>query len=88
MNLHRMIYVYEGELTIGEADKALKAGQLGQLIDGDELGVQTKNHPARFLLLAAMPLKEPVVQSGPFVMNSQEEIDQAFRDYRDGLLTL
>ena len=70
-----VIYVYEGELTIGESDKTLKAGQLGQIIDGNELSVQTKNHPVRFLLLAAMPLKEPVVQSRPFVMNSKEEIE-------------
>ena len=70
-----VIYVYEGELTIGESDKTLKAGQLGQFIDGNELSVQTKNHPVRFLLLAAMPLKDPVVQSGPFVMNSKEEIE-------------
>jgi redox-sensitive bicupin YhaK (pirin superfamily) len=83
-----LIYVYEGELSIGESDKVLKAGQLGQLIDGKEICVQTKNQPTRFLLLAAMPLNEPVVQSGPFVMNSQEEIEQAFSDYRDGVLTL
>jgi redox-sensitive bicupin YhaK (pirin superfamily) len=49
--------------SIGESDKALKAGQLEQLIDGKEICVQTKNQPARFLLLAAMPLKEPVVLS-------------------------
>ena len=83
-----VIYVYDGQLTIGEPKKVLKAGQLGQLIDGNELCVQTQNQPTRFLLLAAMPLKEPVVQSGPFVMNTKEEIEQAFRDYRDGVLTL
>lgn len=83
-----VIYVYEGELTIAEPDKVLKSGQLGQLVDGNELSVHAKNQPARFLLLAGMPLKEPIVQSGPFVMNSQEEIEQAYRDYRDGVLTL
>jgi len=39
---------------------------------------------ARFLLLAAKPLREPVVQYGPFVMNTREEIEQAIADYRDG----
>jgi redox-sensitive bicupin YhaK (pirin superfamily) len=39
-------------------------------------------------VLTALPLQEPAVQSGPFVMNSIEEIEQAFRDYRDGVLTL
>jgi redox-sensitive bicupin YhaK (pirin superfamily) len=38
------------------------------------------------LLLAAMPLREPVVQYGPFVMNTREEIDQAIRDYQMGRL--
>jgi len=38
----------------------------------------------QFLLLAARPLREPVVQYGPFVMNTREEIEQALADYRDG----
>jgi redox-sensitive bicupin YhaK (pirin superfamily) len=42
---------------------------------------------ARFLILAAKPLKEPVVQYGPFVMNTREEIEQAIRDYQSGELT-
>ena len=43
--------------------------------------------PARVLLLAGRPLREPVVQYGPFVMNTREEIEQALRDLRDGTLT-
>jgi redox-sensitive bicupin YhaK (pirin superfamily) len=61
---------------------------LVQLIDGDNIQLATQGQFARFLVLAALPLKEPIVQSGPFVMNSTEEIEQAFRDYRDGVLTL
>ena len=83
-----LVYVYQGELAIGVPDKVLKAGQLGQLINGDNIQLATLDQPAQFLVLAALPLKEPVVQSGPFVMNSVEEIEQAFRDYRDGVLTL
>lgn len=83
-----LVYVYEGELYSGEPNQRLMAGQLGLLTDGNELCLLTRNKPARFLLLAAMPLKESVVQSGPFVMNSKEEIEQAFRDYHDGVLTL
>ncbi|MBM4201027.1 MAG: quercetin 2,3-dioxygenase, partial [Gammaproteobacteria bacterium] len=41
---------------------------------------------ARFLLLAGKPLGEPVVQYGPFVMNTRDEIEQALADYRDGTL--
>jgi len=82
-----LIYVYKGELAIGASDKVLKAGQLGQLQNGDNLQLATQDQSAQFLVLAALPLKEPVVQSGPFVMNTSEEIEQAFRDYRDGVLT-
>jgi quercetin 2,3-dioxygenase len=41
---------------------------------------------ARLLVLAAKPLREPVVQYGPFVMNTREEIEQAIRDYQNGEL--
>ncbi|MFZ2311645.1 MAG: pirin family protein [Methylobacter sp.] len=83
-----LVYVYKGELAIGgESDRILKAGQLGQLINGDNIRLATQDQSAQFLVLAALPLKEPVVQSGPFVMNSSEEIEQAFRDYRNGVLT-
>ncbi|MGZ5013248.1 MAG: pirin family protein [Methylobacter sp.] len=83
-----LVYVYKGELAISASSKVLKAGQLGQLINGDNIQLTTQDQPAQFLVLAALPLKEPVVQSGPFVMNSSEEIEQAFRDYRDGVLML
>lgn len=83
-----LIYNYEGELSIGAAEKALKAGQLGLLTAGQMISVSTQDQQARFLMLAAKPLQEPVVQSGPFVMNSKEEIEQAYRDYRDGVLTV
>lgn len=82
-----LAYVYNGELAIGATDKRLKSGQLGQLINGDNIQLHTLDQSAQFLVLAALPLNEPVVQSGPFVMNSIEEIEQAYLDYRDGVLT-
>jgi len=48
--------------------------------------VEAGTEGAHFLLLAAKPLREPVVQYGPFVMNTREEIEQALADYRDGRL--
>jgi quercetin 2,3-dioxygenase len=82
-----LVYVYQGELAIGTADMILKAGQLGQLTNGDILHLATHGQPAQYLVLAAMPLNEPMVQSGPFVMNTVEEIEQAYQDYRAGVLT-
>ncbi|MBM4206750.1 MAG: pirin family protein [Gammaproteobacteria bacterium] len=83
-----LVYVYKGEITVGTEDDVIQAGQLGQLVNGDNLFFETKELAASFLVLAALPLNEPVVQAGPFVMNTVEEIEQAFRDYRDGTLTL
>ena len=82
-----LAYVYKGELTFGLSGKILKAEQLGQLINGNNIHLITLNQSAQFLVLAAMPLNGPVVQSDPFVMNTMEEIEQAYRDYRDGVLT-
>jgi redox-sensitive bicupin YhaK (pirin superfamily) len=72
-------YVYEGALDGIEPHAAAVFSD-----DGD---VQVKTRDgARFLLLAARPLGEPVVQYGPFVMNTREEIEQAIRDYQNGTL--
>lgn len=81
-------YVYQGELAIDTVTDTVKAGQLAVIGDGDVIQLITQQQPAQFLLIAALPLNEAVVQSGPFVMNTVEEIEQAFRDYRNGVLTL
>jgi hypothetical protein len=54
------------------------------LSDGDSVRVQGGERGAQLLLLAARPLREPVVQYGPFVMNTRQEIEQAVEDYRSG----
>ena len=82
------IYTYEGEAKLGPADRAMPLPHraAGVLSDGDTIRVQAGPEGTRFLLLAAKPLREPVVQYGPFVMNTREEIEQALADYRDGRL--
>ena len=82
------LYAYEGSAGVGMADaaKALPRGAAGVLSDGDRVRVEAGTAGVRFLLLAARPLREPVVQYGPFVMNTREEIEQALADYRDGRL--
>jgi redox-sensitive bicupin YhaK (pirin superfamily) len=83
------VYAYEGRVTLGPAGgdaQGLAAGQLAVLSDGDRLTAVTDDTPARFLVLAARPLHEPIARYGPFVMNTREEIAQAFQDYKAGKL--
>jgi redox-sensitive bicupin YhaK (pirin superfamily) len=83
-----LLYVYEGSAQVGPAEEAkpLARRAAGVLSAGDRVRVRAGEEGARFLLLAAKPLREPVVQYGPFVMNTREEIEQALADYRDGRL--
>lgn len=82
------VYGYEGSISIGDyAEETDIAPQsAGVLSSGDRLRVVADDSPARFILLAGKPLGEPVVQRGPFVMNTQEQIEQAIRDYKNGTL--
>jgi len=82
-----LVYVYEGRVGIGDEthSTAVDAQSAALLNAGEQVRV-TALQDARFLLLAAQPLNEPVVQYGPFVMNTREEIEQAIRDYQLGRL--
>jgi redox-sensitive bicupin YhaK (pirin superfamily) len=78
------LYVYEGTVAVGEEKRPLPKGNTGLLSKGDQVGVEALNEEARFLVISGKPIKEPIVQYGPFVMNTTEEIEQAIQDYRDG----
>ena len=82
------LYMYEGSAQVGAPGAAapLPHRAAGVLSDGDGVRVRADAEGAQFLLLAAKPLHEPVVQYGPFVMNTREEIEQALADYRSGRL--
>jgi hypothetical protein len=87
-DFNAFVYVYEGEAQI--AGKSLPRSHLAILANEDGAdGVSVAGSPdARVLLVAGRPLREPIVQYGPFVMNSEAEIRQAFSDYRSGRLAL
>jgi hypothetical protein len=57
------------------------------LSPGDQIEITATADGARFILLAGRPLREPIAQYGPFVMNTPAEIEQAIRDYQGGTLT-
>jgi len=82
------VYVYDGRARFGplEDSTEVAAGQLAVLGDGELVNVATGDGTARFLLLAARPLHEPIARYGPFVMNTREEILQAVQDYQRGTL--
>ena len=81
------IFVIDGALTLPDGENTpalLSATQLGILSDGTTVCVTAGDAGARFLLVAAKPLNEPITRYGPFVMNTQHEIEQAIADYNAG----
>ena len=77
-------YVYEGSVASGPDLKKVTKGDLAILGQGGQVAVEAGTLPTRLILLAGRPIKEPVARYGPFVMNTREEIMQAFDDFNAG----
>jgi len=77
------VYVYEGAAHLPGEDVAPK-GDMLVFGAGDAVRISAGGAPARMILLAGKPLNEPVARYGPFVMNTEEQITQAFTDYQQG----
>ena len=79
-------YVYEGGLDVGEGEDArpLAQQELAVLGGGARLQLQAGDAETRLILVAGRPLREAVARHGPFVMNTREELMQAFVDYQEG----
>ncbi|UCC93298.1 MAG: pirin family protein [Thermoplasmata archaeon] len=85
---HKAIYVHTGKLIVdpdGEA-KEVEEGNLVILGDGNDIVIEGLDADNGFLFLAGVPHKEPIARGGPFVMNTRDEIHQAFADYQSGKL--
>jgi len=82
------VYIIQGPITIGDNHTRLTRDQLAVLIPGDQVIIRSMQEDVRFLLVTGKPLKEPVARGGPFVMNTREEIDQAFADYKGARIQL
>jgi redox-sensitive bicupin YhaK (pirin superfamily) len=76
------VYPFEGSVVVGE--RTLVRGELGVLGAGEHVHLRASGKAARALVIAGKPLREPIVQHGPFVMNTVAEIEQAIRDYQAG----
>jgi redox-sensitive bicupin YhaK (pirin superfamily) len=85
------LYVFEGAVRVGtdSSAKPVRAHELAVLGEGDEIRITgvsagADGRSARALLVAGRPLREPVAKYGPFVMNTREELQQAFIDFQSG----
>ncbi|KAK1890719.1 Pirin [Dissostichus eleginoides] len=81
------IYTLSGSIHVGPDEEQQKVEPHHTVVfaDGDCVKVQNKgSEVSHFVLIAGEPIKEPVVQHGPFVMTTEEEITQAIKDYQTG----
>lgn len=84
---HAFVYVYRGALDIaGTAVPVQRMAVLAQRPAADHATLAAGAEGARAILVAGAPLNEPIVQYGPFVMNTKEQIFQAVEDFRRGAL--
>jgi len=81
---HTLIYIHSGSVEIDE--KEITTGHLVEFEADRELTITAGDDGAGFLFMSAAPNNEPYARGGPFVMNTREEIQQAFEDYRKGRL--
>jgi len=79
-------YVFEGAATVGDGEdaRALETHEMAVLGGGDLLRLRAGGKGARLILVAGRPLREPVMRHGPFVMNTKQELMQAFVDFQEG----
>ena len=79
--VNRMLYAYNGSgITINGAE--LPSGHSAELMEDMDLLIANGDTESELLFLQGMPIKEPVKQYGPFVMNTDEEINETFREYQ------
>lgn len=80
-----LVYVYQGAANIGDSDALVDSGNLVRLSKSGDLKLSAAVG-TRLLVISGKPIGEAIVQQGPFVMNTQDEIQQAIRDYSSGTL--
>ncbi len=78
------VNVIEGRARVGEGAAEMNENSIGVLGAGSDVKVAAGDKATRFLLIAGRPIGEPVARYGPFVMNTKQEILQAFKDFKLG----
>ena len=91
-DFNALAYTLAGSGSVGPAGQPVQAGQMAVLVDGDTVVLQaslkqdSRAKDFEVFLIGGVPLREPVVQYGPFVMSTKAEIMEAFEDYQSGRL--
>lgn len=80
--MNRFLFFYDGTENVKMNDRELSVGQMADLYGDEEVTISTGDASAKFLLLEGEPINEPIVTYGPFVANSQQELQEAFNEYR------
>ncbi|HWV39951.1 MAG TPA: pirin family protein [Vulgatibacter sp.] len=80
------VFVGSGDVEIGPDATPVREGAIALLGPGHRLEVRAPTQRSEILVAAGKPLREPIARYGPFVMNTEAEIRQAFADYRAGVL--
>lgn len=89
-DFNALAYVLAGRGTVGAEGRPIQTGQNAVLVDGDTITLaadgsqESRSENLEVFLIGGLPLREPVVQYGPFVMSSTSEIQQAFDDFHHG----
>jgi len=87
-----LVYVLAGHGTVGETAVPIETGQLAVLGGGNAIAIgaasrqESRSPNLDVLILGGRPIREPVAWAGPFVMNTRDEVMQAFADYQAGRL--
>ena len=81
VGVNRTLYIYKGsELLIN--NQSINSGHMVEISNNEKISITSSDSSAHILLLQAKPINEPIAKYGPFVMNTREEIQEAFTDYK------
>ena len=83
-----LAYIFQGQAIMGlnqnQQEMNVTAPKMVIYNDGDQIKIQTRESSARLMLISGKPIREPIARFGPFVMNTEKEIEQALADLRNG----
>ena len=80
--MRRFLFFYDGTTTVQVDEHALEPSYMAELNGGESITIHNNGQRAKFLILEGEPINEPVAAYGPFVMNTQQELEDSFREYR------